>query len=131
MIKFENETENFESIASKSLNPINFLTTTITIVNNSSKRMAIPKILKARFAEEDSVKLLYNVNTGDLRIDFRPTSEIIVPEEVECKDVKILQTGWGYYITLPSKWFKYVKPKKASLTQLEERQTTYQVRLYG
>jgi hypothetical protein len=130
MINFENETENFEYLAAKALNPLHFLTTKITLVNKNSKRMNIPHILRARFAETVKVRLLYNLENGDLRIDFRPNYEQIVPEGIEYKDVPIIKTGWSYFITLPSCWFKHIKPTKASLSQLEEKQTAYRVKLY-
>ena len=130
MINFENNTENFESFEKKALSPLNFLTSKIILVNGNSKRLTIPIILRNRFLESDKVRLFYKVETGDCYIDFQFNSEQIVPEKVEFKDVKIIKTGWSYFITLPTKWFKYIKPTKASLTQLDIKKTVYKVDLY-
>ena len=129
MINFENQTENFEKIADRALNPLHFLTTKIITVNKNSKRMNIPHILQSRFSESEKIRFLYNVETGDLQVNFRPNPEQIVPEGVEYKDAIIVKSGWSYFVTLPGKWFKHIQPKKASLTQLEE-QTVYRVKLY-
>ena len=130
MINFENETQNFETLAAKALNPLHFLTTKIITVNKNSKRMNIPHILRARFKEEDKARLLYNTITGDFYIDFRLNQEQSVPENVEYKDVQIVKTGWSYFITLPSRWFKHLQPSKASLSQLDEKQTAYRLNFY-
>jgi hypothetical protein len=130
MIDFKNETENFEYLAARALNPLHFLTTKIITVNKNSKRMNIPHILRARFNDTDKIRFLYNVETGDLCIDFRPNLDQIVPETLEIKDVRIIKTGWSYYVTLPSKWFKHIQPKKASLSQIEEKQTAYRIKFY-
>ena len=130
MINFENNTENFENLTAKSLSPLHFLTTKITIVNKNSKRLNVPHILRNRFPETTKVRMLYNLETGDLCIDFRPNFEQIVPEGVEYKDVPIIKTGWSYFVTLPSRWFKHILPTKASLSQLDEKQTAYRLKLY-
>lgn len=129
MINFENQTENFENISDRALNPLHFLTTKIITVNKNSKRMNIPHVLQSRFIESKKIRFLYNVETGDLQVNFRPNFEQIVPEGVEYKDANIIKSGWSYFVTLPGKWFKHIQPKKASLTQLEE-QTIYRIKLY-
>lgn len=130
MINFENNTENFENVATRALSPLHFLTTKIIIVNKNSKRMNIPHILRSRFAESEKIRFLYTIETGDLQLDFRPNFEQLVPEGVEYKDVPIIKTGWSYFVTLPSRWFKHIQPTKASLTQLEEKQTVYKLKFY-
>ena len=130
MINFNNETINFEEPAARALNPLHFLTTKIIIVNKNSKRMNVPHLLRNRFAETSKVRMLYNLATGDLCIDFQPNLHQIVPEGVEYKDVPIIKTGWSYYITLPGRWFKHIQPTKASLSQLEEKQTAYRLKFY-
>lgn len=130
MINFENETENFESTTARSLSPLHFLTAKISTVNKNSKRMNIPHILRERFKETDTLRFLYNLETGDFYIDFRPNKETSVPEAIVFKDAKIITTGWSYHVTLPSQWFKQLHPTKASLTQLEQKQTAYRVHFY-
>ena len=129
MINFENNTENFESLAKKSLSPLHFLAVRVT-TNGNSKRMNIPHILRFRFIETTNVKLYFAVETEQLYIDFRPNETDIAPEKVDVRDARIIQTGRGYFITLPTKWFRHVQPKKASLTQLEQKRTVYKVQLY-
>lgn len=129
MINFDNETENFESVARKSLSPLHFLAVRI-YQNKNSKRMNVPQILRLRFIESDVLKFYYAVETGNFYIDFRPNEEDIVPEGVDVKDVHIIKTGRGYFITLPNRWFKHIQPIKASLTQLEEKRTVYKVQFY-
>ena len=130
MIKFDNETENFEQIPTRALNPLHFLTVKISIVNKNSKRMNIPHLLRTRFMETNEARFLYTLETGDLYLDFQPNLEQPVPEGVEYKDVPIVKTGWSYFVTLPGRWFKHIQPKKASLTQLKEKQTAYRIDLY-
>ena len=90
----------------------------------------VEKIEKFWLNLSDKIRFLYTIETGDLQLDFRPNFEQLVPEGVEYKDVTIIKTGWSYFVTLPSRWFKHIQPKKASLTQLEEKQTVYKLKFY-
>ena len=130
MIDFDNETENFEETVSSSINPTHFLTTKITY-NGNSKRMNIPRILKQKFAEPDFIRMYWVTEPDSFYIDFKYNNGDMPPEGVDFKDLKIMQTGRGYFITLPGKWFKYAKPIKASLMQIEEKRTIYKVQFYG
>jgi hypothetical protein len=130
MINFENETQNFQPEIQQEVNRITFFTTKVTLVNNNSKRINIPHIIRNRFFESENVRYYYVLETGDLYADFRPNKDEIVPDKVEYKTVTIRVTGWSYYIPLPSKWFKYCKPVKASFTQLPEKRTVYKIQLY-
>lgn len=130
MINFDNNTENFELPAKKALSPLHFLTVRLTY-NGASKRMNIPHILRLRFIETQNVRMYWNVETEDFYIDFRPNDTDIAPEKIDFKDAKIVQTGRGYFVTLPTRWFKFLTPTKASLTQIEEKRTVYKVQFYG
>lgn len=130
MIKFENNTQNFQPIQQQSISPLTFFTTKIVTANANSKRINIPHTIRNRFIESNKVKYYYNVETGDLYADFRPNPDEIVPEKIEYKDVEIRKTGWSYYISLPSKWYKHCKPIKASFTQLQSKRTVYKITLY-
>lgn len=130
MIEFNNETENFELPSKASLSPIHFLTVKITY-NGNSKRMNIPHILKLRFGDSPFIRFYWSTNTGNFYIDFRPNEDDITPEGVDIKDSNIKTTGRGYFVTLPTRWFKHLKPLKASLMQLEEKKTVYKVQFYG
>lgn len=130
MINFDNETENFELPSKKSLSPLHFLTVRLTY-NGSSKRMNIPHILRLRFIETKTVRMYWNVETENFYIDFMPNEDDLIPEKVDYKDTRIVQTGRGYFITLPTRWFKHLTPTKASLMQIEEKRTVYKVQLYG
>lgn len=130
MIEFDNETENFELPSKAHLSPVHFITVHITY-NGNSKRMNIPHILKIRYIEESSIKLYWVAETEEFYIDFRPNEDDVVPEKVDVTNLALKTTGRGYYITLPSKWFKNIKPNKASLMQLDEKKTVYKVQFYG
>lgn len=130
MIDFDNETENFESSLSKSLSPLHFLTVRITY-NKASKRMNIPHLLRLRFMQSPYIRLYWEIASETFYIDFRPNEDDIIPEGVDYRDANIIQTGRGYFLTLPTKWFKSIQPTKASLMQLEEKRTVYKVQFYG
>jgi hypothetical protein len=130
MIEFDNETENFELPSRAALSPINFLTVRITY-NGNSKRMNIPHILKLRFSESPFVRFYWSATSGNFYIDFKPNEDDIIPEKIDTKDTHITATGRGYFVTLPTRWFKHIKPTKASLMQIEEKKTVYKVQFYG
>lgn len=130
MINFDNDTQNFEPTAEKSLSPLKFFVTKVTI-NNNSKRLNIPHAVRNRYMQHDYIRFLWNPETEHFFVDFRPNEDDIIPEEIDTKDARIITTGRGYFVTLPSKWFKFLQPTKASLTQLEEKKTAYKVQFYG
>jgi hypothetical protein len=77
------------------------------------------------------IRLYWEIASETFYIDFRPNEDDIIPEGVDYRDANIIQTGRGYFLTLPTKWFKSIQPTKASLMQLEEKRTVYKVQFYG
>ena len=73
--------------------------------------------------------LIYNYNTDELFIDFKYNNET---EEDNCeyKSKKIVQTGRGFFVTIPAAWIKALKVKKAQLIQTEAKKTKYKINLY-
>lgn len=128
-IRFDNDTENFETISTQSFGPISVVKSNI-VYNHTSKRLGIPQQLRQRFIEYDKALLSFNYETNELFIDFKPT-ENLSEENFEYKLCQIRTTGRGYYLTLPNKWVCNITPKKAQLVVQETKKSLYKVIFYG
>lgn len=128
-IRFDNETQNFETASAQGIGAISVVKTSI-VYNHSSKRLGIPQQLRKRFMEYDSALVIYNYETDTLYIDLIPETEPS-EENLEYKLCKIRTTGRGYYITIPSKWVQNITPKKAQLVVQDTKKSLYKVNFYG
>lgn len=127
-IRFDNDTQNFETKSAQGLCPLSVIKTNI-VYNHASKRLGIPQQLKKRFMEYDSVMLIYDYSEDILYIDLKPDDEPL-NDNVEYKLCKVRTTGRGYYVTIPHKWVRNITPQKAQLVVQDTKKSLYKVNFY-
>lgn len=127
-IRFDNTTKNFESNSAQTITTFSIVSTSI-FINGNSKRLNIPQRLRKRYQEYDKVRFIFNYQTEELFIEFDP-EQCFRGEFLEIIPRKYINTGRGYFVTLPAHWYREVKPKKAQLIQTEIRKSLYKVMLY-